>query len=91
MMAAVFTPPSSSGDSAIDALIAALRVGAAAVAGGIVLVALALFAIAAAGVGLLITLAALAFKLAPRRRARGPEMLEGRRTADGWVVEAGAR
>lgn len=71
----------------LDALFAALRAGAAAFAGLFVLMAVALAAIAAALIGLLIALAAMALRLMPRRRSGQSEVLEGRKTANGWVVE----
>ncbi len=49
--------------------------------------AVALAAIAAALIGLLIALAAMALRLMPRRRSGQSEVLEGRKTANGWVVE----
>ena len=52
------------------------------------------FAFAAAlVVGLMIAGAALAMRLAPRRKktAAGPEVLEARRTPAGWVVETSTR
>jgi len=77
----------------MDALFAALRAGVAAVAGIAVVLAVALAAVTAAVVGVLIAFAAFALRLRPRRRARvaGPETLEGRRTAAGWVVEVNPR
>lgn len=48
------------------------------------------FAFAAAlVVGIMILGAAIAMRLTPRRKAKpsGPEVLEARRTAEGWVVE----
>jgi hypothetical protein len=56
----------------------------------IVVAALAVAAAAAALVGLLVAVAALVLRLAPRRHSGGPVTLEGRRTADGWDVEAAA-
>ncbi len=56
-----------------------------------VLVAFALFVatVAAAVIGLIVAAAAVLLRVAPRKRA--PEdVLEGRRTAEGWVVEAAA-
>ncbi len=77
----------------IDALFAALRAGVAAIAGLAVLLAVALAALTAAVVGVLIAFAAVALRFRPSRRARvqGPETLEGRRTAAGWVVEVSPR
>lgn len=58
----------------------------------IVAAALAVAAAAAALVGLLVAVAALVLRLAPRRQASaGPVTLEGRRTPDGWEVEAASR
>lgn len=62
----------------------------AAVFAVIVAVALAVAAAAAALVGLLVAVAAMVLRLAPRRQGAGPVTLEGRRTADGWEVEAAA-
>lgn len=57
----------------------------------IVAVALAVAAAAVALVGLLVAAAALVLRLAPRKPAAGPAMLEGHRTPDGWEVEAASR
>ncbi|MDX2233469.1 MAG: hypothetical protein NW200_03135 [Hyphomonadaceae bacterium] len=56
-----------------------------------VLVAAALFiaAAAVAAIGLIVAAAAVVLRAAPRKRAPGA-VLEGRRTAEGWVVEAAA-
>jgi Mn2+/Fe2+ NRAMP family transporter len=63
--------------------VAAMLVGAFA----LVFVLLATLAVTLAGV--VIAAGALLARLAPtRRRAGGPVLLEGRRTPDGWVVEA---
>ena len=62
----------------------------AAVFAVIVAVALAVAAAAAALVGLLVAAAALVLRLAPRRPPGGAVTLEGRRTPDGWEVEAAA-
>jgi Flp pilus assembly protein TadB len=59
-----------------------------------VLVAIALVVALAAAlvVGAVVAVAALVLRLAPRRRADdAPKTLEGRRTPDGWVVEAALR
>lgn len=59
-----------------------------------VLVAIALVVALAAAlvVGATVAIAALVLRLAPRKRApAGPALLEGRRTAEGWVVEAALR
>ncbi len=63
----------------------------AAVFAVIVAVALAVAAAAAALVGLLVAAAALVLRLAPRRQSNGAVTLEGRRTPDGWEVEAASR
>lgn len=47
---------------------------------------------AALFVGAIVAVAALVLRLAPSRRSAGtPTELEGRRTPDGWVVEAALR
>lgn len=75
-----------------NAVFAALRAGASALAGLFVVMAVALAALAAALVGLLIAFAAMALRLRPRRREPDDgAVLEGRKTADGWVIEARAR
>ncbi len=51
---------------------------------------LAIVALAMTVIGLLVACAALIARVAPKRRGRahgGPPLLEGRRTADGWVAE----
>lgn len=63
----------------------------AALAGLFVAAAFALAAMAAALVGLLIAFAALALRFRPRRDASAPALLEGVKTAQGWVIEARAR
>lgn len=65
---------------------------AAAALGAILLAALAVAATAAALIGLLAAFGALVLRLAPGKRAEPgvAATLEGRRTADGWVVEAAA-
>lgn len=98
-MIAAAVPPQISGNpffgrqffGSQGALYSVFRIGASVLAGALVLVAMALVALAAFSVALLIAVAALALSLAPRAKRRGPEMLEGRRTADGWVIELGAR
>lgn len=59
-----------------------------------VLVAIALVVALAAAlfIGATVAIAALVLRLAPRKRVpSGPALLEGRRTAEGWVVEAALR
>jgi hypothetical protein len=62
---------------------------AAALVGGFALLFVLLATLAVTLAGVVIAAGALLARLAPaRRRARGPVLLEGRRTPDGWVVEA---
>ncbi|MGE0046884.1 MAG: hypothetical protein AB7J28_06215 [Hyphomonadaceae bacterium] len=77
---------SFSGQRALSG-VAALFVG---VAAGLFAI---LAAIAIAFVGAAVALAALAFRFIPRMRPRerAPLILEGRRTADGWVAEPAPR
>lgn len=64
----------------------------AAVFAALVVVALAVALAAALVIGATVAIAALVLRLAPRQRApSGPALLEGRRTAEGWVVEAALR
>jgi hypothetical protein len=56
----------------------------------LVAVALTVAAFAATLVGLIVAVAALILKLSPAR-ARDTATLEGVRTADGWIVDAGPR
>ena len=61
------------------------------VAGAVFVVALAVVATAAALIGLVVAagaVLALRFSPAVRRRRADTQLLEGRRTADGWEVEA---
>ena len=73
---------------------AALRwvgLGALGVAGAVLALTLAVVATAAALIGLVVAagaVIALRFSPAVRRRRAETRLLEGRRTADGWVVEA---
>ncbi|MGE3142718.1 MAG: hypothetical protein AB7L65_05310 [Hyphomonadaceae bacterium] len=76
--------------SGFDPILAACSVAAAAFAGVFLVTALALAALTAAVVCVLVAVAAVTLRVRPRRRA-GPAMLEGRKTAAGWVVEARAR
>jgi hypothetical protein len=74
------------GSTALNAFGRAAGLLALAVGAALALV----FAFAAAlVVGLMILGAAIAMRLAPRRKraAAGPEVLEARRTPAGWVVE----
>lgn len=73
-------------DGPMDALLGALRAGAAGFAGLFVLLAVFLAAVAAALVGVLIALAAMALRIGARPRPEH-ETLEGRKTPKGWVVE----
>jgi hypothetical protein len=60
-------------------------------AGAVFVVALAVVATAAALIGLVVAagaVLALRFSPAVRRRRADTQLLEGRRTADGWEVEA---
>lgn len=79
------------GSAALNAFLRAAGVVALAVGAALALV----FAFAAAViVGLMVAGAALTMRLWPRRRARtpaSPDVLEARRTPDGWVVETFAR
>lgn len=64
----------------------------AAVFGVLVAIALLVALAAALVVGAVVAVAALVLRLSPRRRADdAPATLEGRRTPDGWVVEAALR
>jgi hypothetical protein len=64
---------------------------AAAVFAALVAAALFVAAAAAALIGLIVAMAAIVLRLSPRRRSpQAGEVLEGRRTAEGWVVEAAA-
>lgn len=73
---------------------AALRwvgLGVLAAAGAVMALALAVVATAAALIGLVVAagaVIALRFSPAVRRKRAETKLLEGRRTADGWVVEA---
>ena len=73
---------------------AALRwagLGSLGVAGAVVVVALAVVATMAALIGLVVAagaVVALRFSPSVRRRRAETKLLEGRRTADGWVAEA---
>lgn len=70
----------------------ALTWAIAAVFGVLVAVALVVALAAALIVGAVVAVAALVLRLSPRRRTDGaPATLEGRRTPDGWVVEAALR
>lgn len=78
------------GSTALSAFGRAVALAALAVGAALALV----FAFAAAMVvGLMILGAAIAMRLAPRRKpaSTGPEVLEARRTPAGWVVETGTR
>lgn len=83
-------PQAAAGPTMFDTVFRALRAGFAALAALIVILAVALAAVAAAAVGLLLAAAAMMLRARPRK-ALGRETLEGRRTPDGWVVEATAR
>jgi hypothetical protein len=83
-------PRAAASPTFFSVVFGALRTGFAAFAALIVVFAVALAAVAAAVVGLLIAAAAMVLRVRPRRDSVG-EVLEGRRTADGWVVEAHAR
>lgn len=64
----------------------------AAVFAVLVAVALVVALAAALFIGATVAIAALVLRLTPRKRApSGPALLEGRRTAEGWVVEAALR
>lgn len=68
-----------------------LSLVAGAIFASLVAVAIFVAAAAAAVIGLLVTVAAMVLRLAPRRRAAPDgEVLQGRQTAEGWVVEAAA-
>ena len=70
----------------------ALTWAIAAVFGVLVVIALVVALAAALIVGAVVAVAALVLRLSPRRRAgNAPATLEGRRTPDGWVVEAALR
>ncbi|TPW07737.1 MAG: hypothetical protein FD124_908, partial [Alphaproteobacteria bacterium] len=70
----------------------ALACAIAAVFGVLVAIALVVALAAALVVGAVVAVAALVLRLSPRRRSGdGPTTLEGRRTPDGWVVEAALR
>lgn len=58
--------------------------------GVVVALMLAVAVLAAISIGLLVALAALLIRAAPRRRrsATGPALLEARPTPEGWVAEA---
>lgn len=61
------------------------------IAGAVFIIALAVVATAAALIGLVVAAGAvLSLRLSPsvRRRRTDTQLLEGRRTADGWEVEA---
>jgi hypothetical protein len=58
---------------------------------GLVIAAFFVAAAAAAIIALIVAVAAIVLRLMPRRaRAEDARVLEGRRTAEGWVVEAAA-
>lgn len=81
-------PPNPSRPGSARALTWAI----AAVFGVLVAVALAVTLVAALVVGAVVAVAALVLRLSPRRRTGdAPALLEGRRTPDGWVVEAALR
>lgn len=67
-------------------------IGGLAIAGGVVVLALVVVATVAALIGLVVAACAvIALRFSPsirRQRAGSPGLLEGRRTADGWVAEA---
>jgi Flp pilus assembly protein TadB len=65
----------------------------AAVFGVLVVIAFVVALAAALIVGATVAVAALVLRLAPPRRRpeAGPTLLEGRRTPEGWVVEAALR
>jgi hypothetical protein len=68
-----------------------IGLGALGVAGAVLALALAVVATAAALIGLVVAagaVIALRFSPSVRRRRAETRLLEGRRTADGWVVEA---
>lgn len=70
----------------------ALTWAIAAVFGVLVVIALVVALAAALIVGAVVAAAALVLRLSPRRRSGdAPATLEGRRTPDGWVVEAALR
>ncbi len=78
-------PPRAGSSRALTWLIAA-------VFGVLVAIALVVALAAALVVGAVVAAAALVLRLAPRRRTGGaPATLEGKRTPDGWVVEAALR
>lgn len=67
--------------------------GVLGVAGAVFAIALAVVATAAALIGMVVAtgvVLALRFSPSVRRRRAEARLLEGRRTADGWVVEATA-
>ena len=79
-------------DPGSNALNAAARIAGLAVLTVAGAIAFAFAAAAAMVLGLIVLGAAIGMRLAPRPKpAAGPEVLEARQTAAGWVVETGAR
>ncbi len=88
-MAAAIPAP---GPGPLEVIARGLRTGLVVLGGLIVVAALAVAAVSVALVGVLLTAAAMAFRFRPQpKTVRAGEVLEGRRTPDGWVVELRAR
>lgn len=84
-------PKSAKAGPGTPALMRWVGLAALAAAGAVAVFALLIVAATAALIGLVVgggVVAALRLTASRRRRPEGSGLLEGRRTADGWVVEA---